>query len=429
MEPTGWPVGAMVVLVLAVCGGGMPAAAQQVVDMPAEDRPLASDFEEVYRVGTLDGAEWEIFGDIAGTAFDGDGNLYVLDRQASQVTVVTPEGTLLRTVGGPGDGPGELRSPAAFTVMPDGRVVIADLGHRAYQIFRPDGEFERMVGMGDGDVIRIGDIAPHPDGESVVSGGGSTAVSMRRGRGDAPEMPTGRPVDRIGLGGDEAVSTTIVEGWLPPRPDRPQELSGGGMRFRMTVAGPRTFEPSLLVGVLPDGGIAFADSSAYAIKVTDAAGEIGRILRRPIDPRPVTEAIRKAERERRLAELEAGEGPRMRVITSQGGGAPQPVPQDAIREMMRGQIEGMEFYPELPVLVELSTTWGGKIWAQRRGGEPTEAGAIDVMTADGRYMGTFSPSETAMPDAFGPDGLAAFVELDELDVPMVVVRRLPAILN
>lgn len=30
-----------------------------------------------------------------------------------------------------------------------------------------------------------------------------------------------------------------------------------------------------------------------------------------------------------------------------------------------------------------------------------------------------------MPDAFGPDGLAAFIELDEFDVPSVVVRRLP----
>ena len=27
--------------------------------------------------------------------------------------------------------------------------------------------------------------------------------------------------------------------------------------------------------------------------------------------------------------------------------------------------------------------------------------------------------------AFGPDGLVAFVEIDELDVPMVIVKRLP----
>ena len=48
------------------------------------------------------------------------------------------------------------------------------------------------------------------------------------------------------------------------------------------------------------------------------------------------------------------------------------------------------------------------------------------MAADGEYVGTFSTDATAMPDAFGPDGLAAFIEFDEFDVARVVVRRLPA---
>ncbi len=30
-----------------------------------------------------------------------------------------------------------------------------------------------------------------------------------------------------------------------------------------------------------------------------------------------------------------------------------------------------------------------------------------------------------MPVGFGPDGLVAFVEIDEFDVPTVVVKRLP----
>jgi len=30
-----------------------------------------------------------------------------------------------------------------------------------------------------------------------------------------------------------------------------------------------------------------------------------------------------------------------------------------------------------------------------------------------------------MPSAFGPNGLVAFVETDDLDVPYVAVRRLP----
>ena len=48
------------------------------------------------------------------------------------------------------------------------------------------------------------------------------------------------------------------------------------------------------------------------------------------------------------------------------------------------------------------------------------------MTADGRYVGTFTTEATAMPDAFGPNSMAAFIELDEFEVASVVVRRLPA---
>ena len=62
---------------------------------------------------------------------------------------------------------------------------------------------------------------------------------------------------------------------------------------------------------------------------------------------------------------------------------------------------------------------------QRRGDEPENGGAIDVVTPGGEYVGTYSAEATAMPDAFGPDGLAAFIELDEFDVASVVVRRLP----
>ena len=83
------------------------------------------------------------------------------------------------------------------------------------------------------------------------------------------------------------------------------------------------------------------------------------------------------------------------------------------------------FYHEIPVLRSLSTTWDGRIWVMRRGDELIGDGPIDVMTAAGEYVGTYHSGATAMPDAFGPDGLAAFVELGEFDVSRVVVRRLP----
>ena len=85
----------------------------------------------------------------------------------------------------------------------------------------------------------------------------------------------------------------------------------------------------------------------------------------------------------------------------------------------------MEFYPELPVLLALRTDWEGTIWVRRRGEEEEGGNPIDLITAGGRYLGTFAPGSTALPEAFGPDGLVAFVETDDLDVPYVVVKRLP----
>ena len=80
-------------------------AAQQTVDMPADDRPLAADFDEIFRIGSLDGETWETFGEIGGAAFDAEGNLYVLDRQAAQITVADRNGSFVRVIGRQGGGP------------------------------------------------------------------------------------------------------------------------------------------------------------------------------------------------------------------------------------------------------------------------------------------------------------------------------------
>ncbi len=109
--------------------------AQEIIDLPAEDRWLEPRFEEVYRIGSLSGEDWEQFGRVRKVAFDGAGQLYVLDGQVLHIHVVDRSGRLRRTLGGRGDGPGEFRWAPSFTVMPDGRVVVGDTGYRAFQIF------------------------------------------------------------------------------------------------------------------------------------------------------------------------------------------------------------------------------------------------------------------------------------------------------
>ena len=309
-------------LALACLLGSGSLGAQDVVDMPAEDRPLTADFEELYRIGSLDGDAWETFGEIAGTAFDAAGNLYVFDRQSNRIVMVGRDGGFVREIGQAGEGPGEFRMALQFTVMRDGRVVVADLGHRSYQLFDANGEYERMVSMGGNmGTIRLGDLAPHPDGDAVISGGGGMVMAMRGGPGGSSAEPETRPIDLVSLTGDEITTRVIAEGWLPPRGE-PTTLEGGGFSFSMRAAGPRTFEPALFVGALPDGGVVFSDSSAYALKVAGPHGGVTRILWRPFHPKPVTDAIEEAEKRRRLAELEEGGGPQMRLMVSGRGEVP-----------------------------------------------------------------------------------------------------------
>tara|TARA_B110000116_G_C16263577_1_gene327643 strand:+ start:211 stop:492 length:282 start_codon:yes stop_codon:yes gene_type:complete len=65
-----------------------PVAVQQIVELTGEDRALSADYEEVCRVSSFDMDVRKACGEIAGTAFDANGNLYIFVRQASCITVV-----------------------------------------------------------------------------------------------------------------------------------------------------------------------------------------------------------------------------------------------------------------------------------------------------------------------------------------------------
>ena len=102
---------------------------------------------------------------------------------------------------------------------------------------------------------------------------------------------------------------------------------------------------------------------------------------------------------------------------------------------------------EIPVVDGLRSTWTGSVWVRRTpvdgypwrmmcsaaavtgfapNTSPAPASSIDVINADGRYVGTFPPESGAvMFAAFGPNGLVAYTEKDDLEVPTVVVKRIP----
>ena len=401
-----------------------PAGAQEIIQLPAEDRWLDPDFDEVYRVGSLAGEEWEQFGRVRRVAFDGAGQLYVFDNEVDRIFVVGPNGEFRRAFGRQGDGPGEFLGPDGLAVFRDGRVVLADTGHRAYQIFDANGDFERMVRMdAGGGVVRVTDLLPEPGGEAIFSAVGAQLLSMSGFGLNSPASARphmSRPIERLILTGDVVERDTIAEGWLPQHDESPATRLTGGVPPR------RVFGPQMLPGVLPDGSVVFSDSSAYAIKIARAGTGVWRVLQRPFQPIPVTNRMIEAEKDRRLRELEASpDGGGSRTVIN--GVA---VSSERIDRRARERIANLKFFEEVSIVRDLRTSWNGNIWVQRRGEDPDDdEGPIDVLSADGRYLGSYAAGTTTMPDAFGPGGLAAYRAEDELGVSVVIVRRLPEGVN
>ena len=127
-----------------------PEPAEGVVDLRLEPR---------WEVGGEDDEE-TILGLVTQIVEDADGNLYLLDRQLSQVSVFSADGEFLRALSREGDGPGEVRGPNDMFFTPEGDLALM-------QVF-------------PGRVVLI-DVMGEPKGTFPYDSGGSSFAVLVRG--------------------------------------------------------------------------------------------------------------------------------------------------------------------------------------------------------------------------------------------------------
>ena len=104
---------------------------------------------------------------------------------------------------------------------------------------------------------------------------------------------------------------------------------------------------------------------AYEVKFVAMDGTVAGTIGRPIEPEPVTEAVREAARAERLEGFgEMGGG--IRLSTPAGevdlGGM-----QEQIQAAMVRQIETMVFTDEIPVIADMAVDREDRLWIARTG--------------------------------------------------------------
>jgi DNA-binding beta-propeller fold protein YncE len=108
----------------------------------------------------------------AGLDIDEDnGNVYVADKDASNVKVYSPRGVLLRTIGEPGSGQGQLNAPLHVHVSED-KLFVSDALNANVQIFAKDdgrslGQIGRR-GLYVGNLVRPKGVTTDSDGNVYI---------------------------------------------------------------------------------------------------------------------------------------------------------------------------------------------------------------------------------------------------------------------
>lgn len=299
-----------------------------------------------------------VFSRIRDVAPGPKGRILVLDGSEARVTVLDREGEVVDRPGGRGPGPGELTTPDRVEAGPEGGVLVLERRPAAIHRWR-DGSYAGAV-----ELTRSASAEPagHPRGVTELADWG-------------PALPEGRAVRLIGLDVTDPSSSgsAVYVADSTGRIGSPVlTWSTRGTPSRLPeVFGARR---SWTAGAAPDGRARFAVARGdrYELQLHDAGGTLRTVIRRPVEPLPVTDALRERALDRFVEE--AGRA-----------GAPPGMTRE-----LRDQLPVAE---TLPVIGDLWSSapdgrlWVGLVGSGPRPGPTSVIREYDVYGPDASYLG------------------------------------------
>lgn len=402
------------VLVFQACGGGTGAWEGTVTDSagiavihntatPIWRSGSEWTVTEEVRIGSVAGEPEYQFGFLAFVEVGDDGTMYAMDLQAQEVRAYDTQGNYVRTIGGPGSGPGEIGQGAVF-VFDDGQggLIVPDLGNQRVNRYLPSGEPNGSfpLTIASGIPTRWG---VDPAGRLFAQLRGLNVQgisSLEEGDPIVVYDTTGAVVDTIAM---------LPQGQTLAEATEEQ--------FSMVL-----FAPEPVWDLDQAGSIYYAMNDQYRVLVNDPAGNLVRVITREIEQKPVEESDKDAI---------------IAAIRDQYAQIGVPPAQ------LEGIIQGIgfaEFFPAfgLIFLGPGETLWVQRIRSSKDMAEESEEGfefdaqdigspEWEVFDSEGRYLGVVDLPEGFQPVNVQGDFLYG-IWRDELDVQYIMrlkVHRTP----
>lgn len=340
-------------------------------------------------IGELEGPPTQQLFNVIDATVLPDGRIAVANSGTFELRFFGPQGNYLASVGGEGDGPGEFRSLSAVDVVEGDSIYVWDQRAMRVSVLNVHGNFVRSfqltapeersfprywTSLLDGScLVRVSDIAEGmPEDRSV--GHGSTTLMHYTSRG--------QPVDTIVSVPNEPMYRLIHSG-------------GRGISFF-----PLPFAPG---GTWASEGMKVYEGTGetYEIRTYDQTGHLVRILRAPVAPAHVTDALLESYAAERLAASSEDK---------------------EWQELLRAAYADMPHPDVARIFDALAADATGRLWVRRTPMPRDSLRHWDVFDPEGRYVAqAVIPSELRVRE-IGADYVLA-LRRNDLDVEQVVLFR------